>query len=254
MGVGRKWSWEEEIVVFNLYCKIPFKDSSKSHPDVIALANLIGRSPSSVNLKIGNFGSFDETLQKRGIVGLGHTSKLDKDVWDEFNGRWDELAYESEKILAKLKGDDNFATTEPRIVGYETERTVKQRVNQNFFRAAVLGAYNSVCCITGISTKQLLVASHIKPWKDSSENDKVNPRNGLCLNALHDKAFDRGLMTITTGGRIIISDDIRDAFDGKVTEAFFGIYKDKKMMMPEKFVPDKTFLQYHNDVIYENWR
>ena len=55
----RNWTREEEIIVFNLYCKIPFKNSSKNHPEVIKIANLINRTPSSVNMKIGNFGSFD---------------------------------------------------------------------------------------------------------------------------------------------------------------------------------------------------
>ena len=57
---GNLWTREEEIIVFNLYCKIPFQYSSKNHPDVIKVANLIGRTPSAVNMKIGNFGSFDE--------------------------------------------------------------------------------------------------------------------------------------------------------------------------------------------------
>ena len=58
----RLWTREEEIIVFNLYCKIPFKTSSKSRPDVIRIARIIGRSPSAVNMKIGNFGRFDPKL------------------------------------------------------------------------------------------------------------------------------------------------------------------------------------------------
>ena len=71
----RNWTREEEIVVFDLYCKIPFNKSSKNHPDVIRVANIIERSPSSVNMKIGNFGSFDENLKQKGIVGLTNASK-----------------------------------------------------------------------------------------------------------------------------------------------------------------------------------
>lgn len=89
------WTREQEIIVFNLYCKIPFQRSSKNHPDVIRIANLIKRSPSAVNMKIGNFGSFDETLKSKGIVGLTNASKLDKQIWDEFNNKWDLLSYES---------------------------------------------------------------------------------------------------------------------------------------------------------------
>ena len=72
-----KWTREEEIIVFNLYCKIPFQKSSKNHPDVIRIANLIGRSPSAVNMKIGNFGSFDENLKSQGITSRYGTSLTD---------------------------------------------------------------------------------------------------------------------------------------------------------------------------------
>ena len=93
------WTREEEIIVFNLYCKIPFQSSSKNHPDVIKIAKLIGRSPSAVNMKIGNFGSFDESLKSKGIVGLTNASKLDAEIWEEFNNNWDELTFESERLI-----------------------------------------------------------------------------------------------------------------------------------------------------------
>ena len=60
---------------------------------------------------------------------------------------------------------------------------------------AVMSAYNGRCCITGLSLSGLLVASHIIPWSHDRDN-RVNPRNGLLLSALHDKAFDTGLITI----------------------------------------------------------
>lgn len=77
------------------------------------------------------------------------------------------------------------------------EQMVHVRVGQNYFRNAVLSAYESRCCMTGISVPEFLIASHIKPWKSSDDKkEKANPRNGLCLNALHDKAFDLGFITV----------------------------------------------------------
>lgn len=65
--------------------------------------------------------------------------------------------------------------------------------------------------MTGISISELLIASHIKPWKVSNnEDEKTNPRNGLCLNALHDKAFDRGLITIDKNYKIIVSSKLKE--------------------------------------------
>lgn len=249
-----KWTREEEIIVFNLYCKIPFQKSSKNHPDVIRIANLIGRSPSAVNMKIGNFGSFDETLKAKGIVGLTNASRLDKEIWDEFNGNWDKLAYLSEKMISELetKPIESVIENENLPIGKERATTVKQRVNQTFFRKAVLSSYSSTCCITGINTPSLLIASHIKPWKISSEIEKTNPSNGLCLNALHDKAFDIGLITVSTDYTIYISKRITDIYCGETVERFFKSYHGKKIIIPDKFSPKKEFLEYHNDFIFQD--
>ncbi len=251
-----KWTRNEEIIVFNLYCKIPFQRSSKNHPNVIKIAELIGRSPSAVNMKIGNFGSFDETLKAKGITGLTNASKLDKEIWDEFNGRWDDLAFESEKLISELQGnvfEDNIIIDNIPLGKVKTN-AVKQRVNQSFFRKAVLTSYGGACCITGLSTSALLIASHIKPWNESNENEKTNPHNGICLNALHDKAFDRGFLTITPDYKIHISSCISDICDGQSVNEYFAKYDGTEICVPEKFAPAKKFLEYHNDVIFEKWR
>lgn len=248
-----KWTREEEIIVLDLYCKIPFKSSSKNNPKVIKIANLIGRTPSAVNMKIGNFGSFDNRLKEQGIVGLSNASKLDKEIFYEFNGKWDELAYESKKLIAKYNGEQILDNCKDIPNGYEKETLIKQRVHQQFFRQAVLASYNGACCITGLSNPELLVASHIKPWKDSTSNEKTDPKNGLCLNSLYDKAFDRGFITISDKYEIIVSNKIRDICNGESVDKFFNVLKGHKINLPEKFLPQKEYLQYHNDCIYENW-
>ncbi len=248
-----KWTREEEIIVFNLYCKIPFQKSSKNHPDVIRIANLIGRSPSAVNMKIGNFGSFDENLKSQGITGLTNASKLDKQIWDEFNGQWEELAYISERLIADLESRSLELTVKEKNIPVGTDRitTAKQRVNQSFFRKAVLSSYSFACCITGLNNTDLLIASHIKPWKDSTESERTNPCNGLCLNALHDRAFDKGLLTVLPNYTICISDKITDIFDGDAVQRFFKVYNGRKIIVPNKFLPKREFLQYHNDIIFQ---
>lgn len=155
-------------------------------------------------------------------------------------------------MIEKLSGNEIVEEKFP--LGEEKTCMVKQRVNQNFFRKAILASYNETCCITGINTEKLLVASHIIPWSVSDSTNKTNPRNGLCLNALHDKAFDKGLLTVTDKYLIHVSSDIKDVYEGKTVKEFFGRYEGEKIILPEKFLPDKTFLQYHNDVIFENWK
>lgn len=74
----KNWSREETIIAFNLYCKIAFKDSSKTHPLVVKYAELLGLSPSALNMKIGNIGRLDPDLKSQGIKGLVHGAKLEE--------------------------------------------------------------------------------------------------------------------------------------------------------------------------------
>lgn len=252
--MAKNWTREELIITFNLYCKIPFAKTVKTNPKVIEVANLIDRTPSAVAFKLGNFGSFDEELKKRGISGLANTSKLDEEIWDEFNENWEQLAFESEQVIAKFKNEPIEKTTEIDIdnlpVGLERERLVKTRVNQSFFRSTILTSYNQKCCITGLSVPELLIASHIKPWSKDEQN-RTNPQNGLCLNALHDKAFDKGYLTIMTDYKVKISTYFGDFEGSEVNDYLFAHYNNLKISLPEKFLPKREFLEYHYENIFK---
>lgn len=194
------WSREELILAINLYCKLPFGKMHKTNAAIVALAELIGRTPSSVALKLGNFASFDPKLKARGIKGAANASKLDKAIWDEFYNNWDNALLQSEALLAQkqhstIEEINGLALEHLPKDGKEKERFVKTRVNQSLFRNIVLATYNHECCITGLKKDEFLIASHIIPWSKDDKN-RLNPMNGLCLNALHDKAFDSGLITI----------------------------------------------------------
>ena len=82
--MANNWTREQLIVALNVYCKIPFKNSSARHPMVQEYAKIIGRTPAALNLKIGNLGSFDPVLREKGIVGLAHTSKMDEQIWNDY--------------------------------------------------------------------------------------------------------------------------------------------------------------------------
>lgn len=252
----KNWTKDETIVAFNVYCKVPFKSSSKSNPTIIEYANLIGRTPSALNMKIGNFGRFDPELKKRGITGLVNGSKLDEEVWNEFNGNWDKLAFESEKLIASFKNKKIEEIEEFDLEnlpkGKDREALIKIRVNQSFFRSTILSSYNLKCCITGLSIPDFLVASHIKPWSKDKEN-RTNPHNGLCLNSIHDKAFDKGFITITPDYKILVS-KVFDGFSSeseKAIEDFFKRYQNHKIILPNRFLPSKEFLDYHYHNIFK---
>ena len=241
----RQWTREETIIVLSLYCRIPFSQSNASHPEIRKVAELIGRTPASVNLKVGNFGSFDSELKKRGIVGLSHASKLDRQVWDEFNGSWEQLAQESAQLVNKAE------TKQKTRIGADRMAYSKQRVNQQFFRETILASYDKRCCITGLAISELLVASHIKPWAKCSSEEKLNPRNGLCLNVLHDRAFDRGLVTVEEDLRLKISPILLDSPDTASRKMLLH-YNNHKISLPEKFVPDQNFLAWHREHCFHN--
>ncbi len=247
------WTREETIIAFNVYCKIPFKSSSKNNPIIIKYANIIGRSPSALNMKVGNFGRLDPELKKQGIKGLVNGSKLEEDIWNEFNGNWEDLAFQSEQLIAQFQNKTIEETSLINIddfpKGKDRERIVKTRVNQSFFRSTVLSSYNLKCCITGLSISDFLVASHIKPWAKDEKN-RINPHNGLCLNSIHDKAFDKGFITITTDYKVLISSCLIKNKE-KIVDDFFLKYNKQKIILPDRFLPSKDFLDYHYQNIFK---
>jgi putative restriction endonuclease len=248
------WTREQLIVTFNLYCKMPFSKAVKTNPDVIRLAKMIGRTPSAVAFKLGNFGSFDPELKKRGIGGLPNTSRLDKEIWDEFNSNWEELAFESERLIAEFEKRPIEDVAQIDIsdlpIGKERESLVKVRVNQSFFRQTVLSSYGGKCCITGLAIPSLLVASHIVPWSKDKDN-RTNPKNGLCLNSLHDRAFDDGLLTITTDYRVKLSRRLNEFGNTDFIKNSFRSFENIGITLPSKFRPDKDFLLFHNKEVFQ---
>jgi putative restriction endonuclease len=249
-----KWTREELIIAFNLYCKIPFGKIHIHNPDIISLAKILGRTPSAVSWKLANFASLDPLLQKRNIAGASHISKLDAEIWEEFNHDWEKLGFESEKLLAEKTGKQIEAITDIETfdlpkAGKERESVVKIRVNQSFFRKTVLAAYNYQCCITGLEIPELLNASHIIPWS-KDETNRVNPRNGLCLNAIHDRAFDRGLLTIMPEFTVKVSKSVKQINVSNVVQDFLLRYDGLVINKPARFLPDPKFLKYHNENIF----
>ncbi len=221
---SNKWTRDELIIAYNLYRKIPFGRIHIHNPEIVSLAKALGRTPSAVSWKLANFASLDPSLKKRNITGASHGSKADLEVWNEFNGDWDRLAFESEKLLAQKMGRQIEDVLDVEVIylpktGVERETLVKIRVNQSFFRRSVLAAYNFQCCITGLEIPELLNASHIIPWAKDVAN-RVNPRNGLCLNAIHDRAFDRGLLTITPDFTVKISNSIKQEIPSNAVKDF----------------------------------
>ena len=250
----RLWTRDELLLAINLYCKLTFWQLHSRNPEIIALSGLLNRTPSSVALKLVNFASLDPSLAQ---AGMSNASKLDREVWNEFYADWSGRAYESEKLLA----DKQHITLEEVAAEYETlppvpagrvkEQLVKVRVNQQFFRKAIMAAYDNTCCITGLRQASLLVAGHIKPWAEDEAN-RMNPRNGLALNALHDRAFELGLFTIRPADYVI---EVAPAVlapkrpDAEAAQALLGRFHGQELRLParRRFLPDPEFLGWHRE-------
>lgn len=260
--MSETWTRDQLLVAFNLYCKILFAKTKANNPLVVEVAQLIGRSPASVAMKLGNFGSFDPALQIKGIKGLSKASRADREIWDEFNQDWEKLSVESEQATerfqanpitivlgsekVKRRNGDHSLRFEDGLSGpSESTREVKARLHQRFFREAVLASYGNSCCVCANPIPQLLTAGHIIPWADR-EDLRANPRNGLCLCSLHHDAFDCGLWTIEDSYEIKLSSQLMAYLPNKTLEFGFLNYSQTKIRMPDKFWPDKEFLAFHH--------
>jgi len=250
MRTGTNWTREEHILAFNLYSQIPFGTIHIHNPKIKELSRRLDRSVGSVSLKLANFARLDPSLQRRGIRGLPHGAKAEEEVWNEFAQHPEELAFESERLLAKREGKPIeevawIQTEDLPPPGRERDAIVKVRVNQSFFRKRVLSAYEFRCCITGLSIRSLLVAGHIIPWAVDKKN-RLNVRNGLCMNALHDRVFESRLMWIDKNFIVRMSNRLREERSVSDAARWLLSFDGKPLILPEKFQPDQKLLLKHS--------
>jgi len=247
MTKGKLWTREELLLALNLYYKIPFGQFHQHNPKVINLANLIDRTPSSIAMQLSNFASLDPYHQERGVSGLRSPGKLAQKLWEEVQSDWENVILESEYLLESLTQPDERAsrlTQKEQSGPTETKRVVSVRLGQRFFRDSILANYRARCCICAMPIVELLIASHIIPWKDR-EDLRLNPSNGLCMCALHDKAFDRGFLSINEDYKVIVSSSLHDYSFHKSVKQGLIVYSNGSISMPDRFAPDQVFLEIH---------
>lgn len=252
-GNSNNWTEEQITIVLYEYCRNPFGQFSATKPFVKELGFLLGRSPGAIVRKVGNLASFDPQMKARGVGGLGHTAKFDEVVWNKYFGHWDQLAFDAEILIAKLKNKELEQSLNIDLsnlpIGGERKLEVKRRINQAFFRDTVLSSYENKCCITGINNAKLLNACHIVGWSEDEAN-RTNPQNGLCLNVLFHKAYDENLIGISPDFEIFVSEEFFGAkqkeVDDSIKEYLKGI-NNRKLIMPKRFLPDRDLLAIHFD-------
>ena len=256
MASGTGWTRQQSLVALNLYSQLPFGKLDQRNPDIIRCAELIGRTPSALAMKLSNFASLDPAITSTGRTGLSNVSRADKAIWVEMQADWDRFAVEAQQAAADLGVAEPVATSEaeaadelPDYTGADRKAEVAVRIGQYSFRRAVLSAYDNRCCITGLAVPSLLVASHIKPWR-VYERNRLNPHNGLCLSTLHDRAFDVGIITITDKMTVKVSQAHAAEADGFFQSALLS-YHGRPISRPEKFPPAEEFLSYHRQHVFQ---
>jgi predicted restriction endonuclease len=255
------WTKDQIKLAFHLYCQLPYGRIHGRNPEIAALAKVISRTADAVAMKMLNIASIDPTITSTGRAGLGNASALDRTVWDEFQSDWERLAVESQLLRQQLdpgtapesSAEDNHNSFLTEDFTGETRQTLTtQRIKQHFFRRAVLSSYRSRCCMSGLSDTRLLIASHIVPWS-SDKSNRLNPSNGLCLSAIHDRAFDKGLISLTNDFTILISDGLKRSADVFVKQVLLPL-EGFRLELPERFEPQPEFAAWHRTKIFVDYQ
>lgn len=250
-----RWTREQLLVAFALYCRLPFGQLHHRNPCIVNVAAAIGRTPSALAMKLVNIAALDPVVTSTGRRGLSGASAKDRAMWHEMEEDWASFAVACEQALAVAEGKEELLPgTEPGVEpeaqrdGRDRIALRKVRIGQRFFRTVLLSAYGGRCCISGLSVPDLLVASHIVPWREDVDN-RANPRNGLLLSALHDSAFDQGWITVEDDLTVRVSKDMAGPTD-PFLDRTIAAYSGRRIRLPEKFRPDGAFLAYHRQRVF----
>lgn len=127
------------------------------------------------------------------------------------------------------------------ITETEKEQVIKSRIGQSAFKKALL-AVERKCRLCGVSDERILVASHIKPWSQSNNQERLDVNNGLLLCPNHDALFDKGYISFDESGSIIISDSLDEA-----TKVFLNINESKNIRMNEG---QREYMKWHRENVF----
>lgn len=245
------WTEEQTLAALHIYLQLPFGKLHSGTPKIKELAAWIGRTPGAVARKLSNLAGLDPAILASGKVGLTNNSSVDDKIWSDLKTNWDKTvtraaeAYGRFATSAGVLSDAGLLDDVPVIeLGKMRTSTVQVRVNQARFRSYVLAGYNSTCCISGLQNDRLLIASHIVPWSEDTHN-RLNPKNGLCLSALHDRAYDQGLITVLPDYTVRVSPKLKSkSADAFLQESLLRFDK-APIRMPSRLAPAPEFLAWH---------
>ena len=128
----------------------------------------------------------------------------------------------------------------PGSVSTEKENLIKCRIGQGEFRNKLIEYWNG-CSVTGLEQTDILIASHIKPWSESSDEERLDKFNGLLLIPNLDKLFDKGYISFDNDGKILISPQLKDLTS-------LGVTQNMKIKMK---LEHEKYLKYHKNNVFK---
>lgn len=180
-----------------------------------------------------------ESFNRDYLARLGAVSQVGEDYFAQIV---------SEVPVAQLADRQTAYSTLPDYIkilnqSTETDALINARVGQGQFRVRVLQQWDNRCAVTGLSLLAAIRASHIKPWRDSDNGERLDPHNGLPLAAHLDALFDAGLITFRMSGEMLVSESL-PAEDIQI----LGLQRRSLSTPPPS--ESRSYLEFHNTQVF----
>ena len=253
--MARNPDWTEDEIT--MACALYLQPRGRRVDDVRLMEAATGRSPKSIGAKWDNLASLDYAAIGSDKSGLTHRNRLDDVVWNKFSQSPDAMFRRADELFRSRSVDAGprleYVVREEEVLdqplarlppGLDRAALAKERVGQDSLRRLAIRSAQGRCCVTGISQREILVASHIKPWAESTPEERTDVHNVLCLNTFHDGLFDSHLMTVTCDMRIHYADCLAESLGEEVCESM--VYRYEKVRTHRGSEPDPLYLEIHN--------
>ncbi|WP_181850350.1 HNH endonuclease [Thalassospira profundimaris] len=259
---NKKWTDDERYAALKLYFELEFGQFHARNKNVIQLAEILGRTPGSIAMKLGNFASLDPTLDRG---GLKNVSAADRELMARFHNQparviddieraVDRVEYQISSDPTSFQADKNQVGFRDQEIGFDVSgrattvmRVREERLNQGFFRRAVLSGYHFQCCVCRMKFVRLLEAAHIKPHHQD-ETYRLRPDNGLSLCRNHHKAFDEGYWTLGSGFSIELDPRLHKLgrHDQAINDLLI-VHEGRQIEQPFRYLPSAEVIDWHRE-------
>jgi len=117
----------------------------------------------------------------------------------------------------------------------ERQGLITSRVGQGRYRQELVKKFDGACAVTKIDLQEILIASHVVPWRDATDKERLDKHNGLLLSPVYDALFDKHLISFDGNGRIRVSSLLSAS-----ERSDLGISGEEKIALDEKMKPYMT--------------